>query len=484
MSLSFTRACVPCLRSSVVLALSFLSACSSSDQGSAPAQAGASNTSGGVASAGTAGAGTAGAGMTGAGTNSGGNETGGTPGGAGGGESSEPASCVGLQRDDAVQSYYMPPDTMTNWSVAGTYQDGQGVLLALHENKGLRLLAIDRDGTASELINETEYRPTWSFEPEEVFAFVGPNTVDLLVTDHADVALVHKQGTTVTITPLDETNFMDLHVLGFAQTASGMLALYWKGDRATGTDEILTAFDPSSMQKTTRTFHGDSGLVSITSASGAWLTAERLDATTDCQPTGQMIDCGGGETPVPSSDCTWHLDVWNITDKSFATADPALTVAIPATISPRCSDSTPLGLATYSTMFGDGPGVGSHHVTALDQRTQGLALAIQRPKGPGAPGLQFELLDASAKQVIDGTTTAFDSTEIGTWLAVRAGNLFLCSGDDCAMSTGSAASAFRFSLSQSMTVDARQVALRGDGLTLIGSINGNPLLQQHVSCLH
>jgi hypothetical protein len=70
-----------------------------------------------------------------------------------------------------------------------------------------------------------------------------------------------------------------------------------------------------------------------------------------------------------------------------------------------------------------------------------------------------------------------------SWLAVRAGNLFICSGDECAMSNASAATSFRFS-SAPMTVSVEGVALRPDGLALVGGINGNPLLQQLVSCKH
>ena len=462
---------------SAVFACSLLPACASSD-GSLSSNAGSSNANGGMT--------TSGSGGTGGGPSAnGGLGNGGSPGDSAGAGMGEPTTCTGLQRDDATQLYYMPPDTTTNWSIAGTYQDGQGVLLALHENRSIRLLAIDQSGNPSELINESEYQKNWFFEPEEVAAFVDTDgAVNLLVTDNADAGLIRKQGSTVSLTPLAETNFMDLHVLGFAHTASGVLAMYWKGDRATGTDEVLTAFDPMNGQQTTRTFHGDSGLVSITTATGAWLTAERLDTSVDCTPTGQTLDCGGGETPVPSSHCTWHLDVWNVTDKSFATADPAVTFDIPATISPRCSDSTPLGLATYSSTLGRAPGVGSHHIAALDQKTQGLALGIQRPLSAGMPGVQFELLDRTAKRTIDGTSAPLESLGDATWLAVRAGNLFLCSGDYCAMSTGSAATAFKFSSSQAMTVSVSQAALRPDGMLLIGSINGNPVIQQHVSCAH
>jgi hypothetical protein len=348
----------------------------------------------------------------------------------------------------------------------------------------VRLIAVDASGSATELLNETEYQKTWYFDPTQIIAFRRNDGVDVLVTDNADAALIHKQGTTVTVTALDDTSYMDLHVLGFAPTAAGMLAMYWKGDASTGTDETLTVLDTTSMEKTTRTFHGASGLLSTPSATGAWLSAERLDFASDCQTTGQTFDCGGGTPAVPSSSCTWHLDVWNIADKSFVTADPLLSLDVPATIAARCDDSTPAGLATYSSLFDLGLGLAGHHMATLDQHTQGLGLAMQAPIAAGMDGIQFELLSPTGSRIIDGTSSALRATSARYWLAARAENLFICGDDDCAMSNATSATAIHFPLMDALTVSAEAVALRPDGLALVGSINGNPLMQELVSCTH
>jgi len=456
--------------------LSILVGCSSSGGGGTANGGASGSANGGSSSGGSAGTSSSGAGQGGnAGTISGG------AGGAGGTGLGDPSTCLGLQRDATTSVYYTPPDTQTNASIVGVFESGQGLLVALDISRSVRLMAIDHAGVASELLNESEYTRNWSFDPTGVTAIRRSDGVDVLVSDDAHVTLIHKQGSTVTVTPLAETNYLDLHVLGFAPTSSGVLAMYWKGDRATGTDETLTAVDTLSMQKTTRVFHGDSGLVSVPSATGAWLTAERLDFASDCQPTGETVNCGGGTPAVPSSTCTWHLDVWNVKDTSFASADALVTFDVPATISARCDDDTPAGLATYPNTLGSGFGVGSHHAATLDQSTQGLALALQRPTAPNMRGVQFELLDASATRVIDGTTAPLPAGDSQSWLAVRGGNLFMCSGDVCAMSNANTATGFKFSSSPT-TVSVDGVALRPNGLALVGGINGNALMQQSVNC--
>jgi hypothetical protein len=60
--------------------------------------------------------------------------------GKAGAGSTEPAACSGLQRAEATQVYYMPPDSSVSVTVAGNYEDGQGLLLALHENRSIRLV--------------------------------------------------------------------------------------------------------------------------------------------------------------------------------------------------------------------------------------------------------------------------------------------------------------------------------------------------------
>ncbi len=474
-----SRACL-----SVVIALSSVVGCSSSKADSPATGGAAGSATGGTSTGGTSTGANGGSSSpsSGQGGTAGATQSAGATGGGAAGADG-PSSCLGLQRASTASPYYTPPNTTSNVSIVGTYQSGQGLLVALDLSDSIRLLAVDKNGGASELLNESEYTPNWSFTPTEVVAIQNGDAVDVLVTDNADAALIHKQGTQVTLTPLAQTDFMDLHVLGFAPTASGTLAMYWKGDQSTGTDETLTVLDISSMQKTTRTFHGASGLVLTPHATGAWLSAERLDFDTDCQATGDTMSCGGGTDPVPTSTCTWHVDVWNVTSNSFTTADPLATFDAPATISARCSDSTPAGLATYPSSLGSGLGIGPHHAAALDQDTQGLALALQLLTMPNMRGVQFELLGPSGDPSIAGTTASLPVGNSQSWLAVRAGDVFMCSGDECAMSNASAATSFRFS-SAAMSVSVDAVALRADGLALIGGINGNPLLRQLVSCQH
>jgi len=287
----------------LVAALSALVACSSS--GGTPAGANGGTAHGGTANGGTANGGTANGGTANGAASSSAGRAGNagsaaSGSGASGSGAAEPSSCLGLQRDPTVTTYYTPPDAMTNDSIVGTFDNGQGLLIALDIARGVRLLAVDASGAATELLNETEYKKTWYFDPTQIIAFRRSDGVDVLVTDNADAALIHKQGTTVTVTALDDTSYMDLHVLGFAPTASGMLAMYWKGDASTGTDETLTVLDTTSMQKTTRTFRGASGLLSVPSATGAWLTADASASRATANPRGKPSTAAEAPRPCPA----------------------------------------------------------------------------------------------------------------------------------------------------------------------------------------
>jgi hypothetical protein len=367
---------------------------------------------------------------------------------------------------------------MTSTLVAGTYQSGEGLLVALNIDGSVRMLALDPDGAATELLNETEYQKNWPFDPDTVFALRRSDGVDVLVTDHTDAAFIHKQGTATTLTALGTTTVMDLEVLGFAPTTSGTLAMYTKASS-------FTVLDTATMQKTPRPPRGDGGFLVVPHSTGAWLTAERLDLATDCQDTGEVMTCGGGEPSVPRYACTWHVDVWNVKDTSFIDAEPLVTFDLPATISPYCGDDTPAGLATLRSDVGFGFGIGRHHAATLDQRTQGLALAFQYPQPSGTAGIALALIDQAGTRIIDRTTAALTATNGDSWLAVRADRLFMCGRTDCAMSDATTATAFRLPYEVGGTaVGARGVTLTPNGVRLIGTVNGNPLMSQLLNCTH
>jgi hypothetical protein len=352
-------------------------------------------------------------------------------------------------------------------------------LFAFSVGDNLRLMAVGQDGSSTELLNETEYRGTWTSDLSEVTALRRSDGVDLLVSDNNHVAIIHKQSTTVTVTELDNSTYLDLHALGLAPTASGMLALYWKG-KTDGTDQTLTVYDVTTQKKWTRTFHGPSSMLSVAHSTGAWLTAERLNLATDCQDTGQTVNCAGGFAPVPSYACTWHLDVWNVTDTSVATADPLATFDVPATISPRCNDKTPAGLATYLPSFGWGTGFGLAHAIVLDPSDQALAIALYQKATTGS-GVRFEMLDLSGKRLIDGTTASLMIGNQLSWMTVLANHVFICGGDQCSMSDAMTATAFEFPY-QSDTVDPRGTVFTRDGVGLVGLSNGNTARIQQVHC--
>jgi hypothetical protein len=481
----------------VVFALAVGSACSSSGSGdddSAGGQGGG-GTGGGAGTGGSSGNASAGKGGPGAGAPGSGGASAGAPGtggmagtakgGASGsaGTSTGPASCTALTREPAVSPFYTPPDPMLSWFVAGTFDGGQGAIIALNVDRSVRLVGIGADGTATELLNEMEYKRGWPFDPTELVAYRTSDGIELLVTDNANLALVSKHGSVVTSVGLADTSYMDLHVVGFVPTASGVLAVYFKGDPMNATPATLSAYDPTTQETATRTLQNDATPVITTHDKGAWLTTERLDLASDCQDSGDVVKCGGGEPDEPAYDCTWHLDVWSATDASFMTAEPLATLDAPANLSRRCGDDMPAGLSTYLYTMGDGIGFGGHHATAVDEKTGALAIAIQQSLGAGSPGVKFVMLDGTGQRLIDGTLAPLNGINESSWMAVLGGNPFICGSDECAMSVNGAGMGFRFPYSSDALSFPDAALHRPNGLGLLGGINGNPIWLELVDCM-
>src|SRR5262249_30275127 len=159
-------------------------------------------------------------------------------------------------RSDMPEVFYEPP-TGTTAMVAGSTNGGTEVLLALNVNRSIRLIAVDTAGVSRELLNESEYKKTWPFDPTEVFAIETPDGVDMLVSDNATAALVHKAGGSVSVVGLGDTSYMDLHVLGFGPASFGLLAFVYQGE----SKQTLRVLNVDTMATTTRDFAGPAGFL-------------------------------------------------------------------------------------------------------------------------------------------------------------------------------------------------------------------------------
>ncbi len=469
----------------LVFLLSVLSSAACSSKGGAGGDnAGSGSATAGAGSA-TAGAGSdaqAGALGSSAGSSGGGSVAGaagrGTQGGAG--ASSGPTSCLALSPSADVEPLYTLPSGATTWQFAGSDQGGSAALIAVPLNRLVRLVALTSSGSSSELLNETEYNKNWSFDPTEVQALRTNSGVAVLVTDNAQATILQKDGSTVTVVGLQQTSNLDLHLLGFAPLSSGPLALYYQGDDTKAANETLTVLDITSMQKTTRVFSGPVNLSLVSSEAGAWLAAERLDLAKDCQDSGQVQTCSGGAPSVPVYSCTWHLDLWSVSSASVLQGAPLTTLDVPASISQRCDDMTPAGLATFSSTLGTGAGFAAHHAMAIDPVSNALAVVLQRASMPGAPGVQFEMVNASGARAVTGVTAAVSATNASSWLAVRASRIFMCGDHRCAVGDASGGTSFTLDASLDL-LGASGVMLLPDGIGLLGGTS--PSLQT-LSCTH
>ncbi|MET0791825.1 MAG: hypothetical protein ABW061_09920 [Polyangiaceae bacterium] len=347
-------------------------------------------------------------------------------------------------------------------------------------NRSVRVVALTGEGTATELLNESEYTKNWSLDPTEVRALRTSSGVDVLVTDNARATFIQKDASTVSLVGLQQTNNLDLHVLGFAPLQPSPLALYYQGDETKAANETLTAFDVASMAKTTRVFAAPVSLTLVSSGSVAWLAAERLDLATDCQDSGQTQSCSGGAAAVPIYTCTWHLDVWKVSAASALQGSPLATVDVPASISQRCDDKTPAGLATFTSTLGMGAGFGAHHALAIDPTNDALAIVVQRASMPGSPGVQLEMMDTSGKRSITGITASLSAINASSWLAVRAGRIFVCGDSRCAVGDSSGGTSFSFDASLDL-LSAQGILLPSDGIGLLG---GSAPSLQTLSCKH
>lgn len=81
---------------------------------------------------------------------------------------------------------------------------------------------------------------------------------------------------------------------------------------------------------------------------------------------------------------------------------------------------------------------------------------------------------------VSGLTAAVSAINASSWLAVRAGRLFLCGDRRCAVGDASGNHSFTFDASLDL-LSARGILLLPDGIGLIGS--SMPSLQE-ISCQH
>jgi hypothetical protein len=182
-----------------------------------------------------------------------------------------------------------------------------------------------------------------------------------------------------------------------------------------------------------------------------------------------MQACSGGSPSVPIYSCTWHLDLWLATSASALTGDPLATIDVPASISPRCGDDTPFGLATFVSVLGTGAGFGAHHALAIDPTDETLAVIVQRAESAGSPGVQFERLDGNGQHLLSGLTASLSALNASSWLATRAGRVFVCGDYRCAVGDTSGGSSFKFDASINL-LSARGVLLLPNGIGLLGDI--------------
>jgi hypothetical protein len=346
----------------------------------------------------------------------------------------------------AAQVLYTPPASAP-WLFAGS--DDNGALLSIDVGRSVRIVAAGTKGTPEVLLDETSYQRSWAFDPTSVVALRHADGVDALVSDDAFVVLVRKQGASVRVVGLAETNNNDLKAMALIAGPSGTLAIFWRGTDAAGVAQKITAVevdplltgnpDPpnlslatqvAAMTQATRTFVGPAGIsVSTTTPAQVWLTTERLNGATDCQATADTMACTGGNPSVPVLDCAWHVDAFRLITSASLQAAPVATVDGRARVHAACGSTAPVGPDAIPGNVGLGPGMSNHHAVAVDPATSRLGLVLFRQTAANAPGLQFGLVDPSGARPIDGVSVSTALAPISNstfWLAARGDHMFYC----------------------------------------------------------
>jgi hypothetical protein len=399
----------------VIAVILLLVGCGSSGGGS-PTGTGGSASGGSTATGGTGATGTGGTG------------TGGTSATGGSGGTSSPA-CTGLTlTDPAVQLYTGSP-----WFLAGS--DSQGILVALDVNRSIRLVSATPTGTAQVLLDETTYQASWSFDPTAVVAVRRSDGVDVLVSDDSFVVLVRKQGSSVRVVELASTNESDLTALALAAGTNGTLAVFEEGHDTHGTPQKITAVDVdpliaaagstppninlstkiSGMSQASRSFTAPAGAAAVMTPTQVWLTAKRLDATADCQATGQTATCSGGNPSVQWLNCAEHVDAFLLRSGADLQSAPTGTVDSSVYTHQTCGSTNPV----------DADSVG--YSSAVDPASGQLGIVLAYVTTQSSPGLMFTILGSSGAPLFNRVNEPqAGGGPGGSWTLVRGGHLFYC----------------------------------------------------------
>jgi hypothetical protein len=334
----------------------------------------------------------------------------------------------------------------TTWFLAGS--DAEGTLLAVDENRSVRVVSAPPGGTAQVLLDETTYQKSWSFDPNNVVALRRSDGIDVLVSDQSFVVLVRKQGSSVRVVELATSSGSDLTALALAAGTNGTLAVFQQGKDAYGTPQKITAVDVdpliaaagstpanislvqqvSAMTQATRSFTAPAGAAAVSTGTQVWLTTERLDATADCQSTGQTSTCSGGNPAVPWLNCAWHVDAFKLQSGADLQKAAAATADSHAWVHAACGSATPVNPGSINMSWPFGLGLGGHHASAVDPSTSQLALALAYQAASTDIGVQFTLVDPSGTSLISGVneTVSLGDLTANPWIAARGGHVFYC----------------------------------------------------------
>jgi hypothetical protein len=328
--------------------------------------------------------------------------------------------------------------------------DDQGTLLAIDVNRSVRIVSATAGGTAQVLLDDTAYQPTWAFDPGSVVALRRSGGVDVLVSDDSTVVLVRKQGATISVVTLAQSDNSDLWAMALSAGPSGTLAVFSRGKDRAGSPLAVTAVDvdpfvsmanpfPSvaqqiaQMTQATRTFPLPAGAIAAATPTQVWLTTERLNPTTDCRDTGQTAACSGGNPSVPWLDCAWHVDAFRLTKQSDLQAAPVATVDGRAYVHANCGDTTPVSQLDIAENLGFGTNVSGDHAAAVDPATSQLGLVLTYQSSATMKGLQFALIDPSGSLPINGVVQVISDPTVSisnssSWVAARGGHVFYGAG--------------------------------------------------------
>ncbi len=171
----------------------------------------------------------------------------------------------------------------------------------------------------------------------------------------------------------------------------------------------------TGMSQASRSFTAPAGAAAVMTPTQVWLTIGRLDATADCQSTGQTATCSGGNPSVPWLNCAEHVDAFLL--RSGADLQSAATSTVNSSVYTHqaCGSTNPVAADSVG------------YSSAVDPASGQLGIVLAYVTTQSSPGLTFTIIGPSGAPLFNSVNELqAGGGPGGGWTLVRGDHLFYC----------------------------------------------------------